>query len=215
MSPPRGFEIRTDYSFIVRACILYNNAMQIGSTRKEKQLDINPILIGSDGKEFKLNNPFGAELPAKGFDPGQVKCTTDHISAAGPWLKYRGHLDTLSNNMFLTATNSDNNEINKVKNQVTGEWGAVPGTTRVYKAKGVSWVVFGDDNYGERSSREHAALESRHLVGVAIIIKSFVRIHETNLKKQKVLVLTFAKAQDYDNVQPTDTAFEFLVQHID
>lgn len=102
------------------------------------------------------------------------------------------------------ATNSDNNEMNKVKNQITGEWGAVPDTARAYKAKGVSWVVFGDENYGEGSSREHAALEPRHLGGRAIIVKSFARIHETNLKKQGVLALTFADPKDYDKVQPTD-----------
>lgn len=94
--------------------------------------------------------------------------------------------------------------MNKVKNQVTGEWGAVPDTARAYKAKGVSWVVFGDENYGEGSSREHAALEPRHLGGRAIIVKSFARIHETNLKKQGVLALTFSDTKDYDKVQPTD-----------
>ncbi|KAE9537250.1 hypothetical protein AGLY_006273 [Aphis glycines] len=221
----------------------------------EARLDFDPTkdsIKGADGKEFKLSNPFGDELPARGFDPGQDtyqappadgsavsvvvdpksnrlqllepfkvwdgkdledltilikvkgKCTTDHISAAGPWLKYRGHLDNISNNMFLTATNADNNEMNKVKNQYTGEWGAVPDTARAYKAKGISWVVFGDENYGEGSSREHAALEPRHLGGRAIIVKSFARIHETNLKKQGVLALTFADTKDYDKVQPTD-----------
>ncbi|CAH2231967.1 jg4028 [Pararge aegeria aegeria] len=132
------------------------------------------------------------------------KCTTDHISAAGPWLKYRGHLDNISNNMFITATNAENGELNKVKNQVTGEWGPVPATARAYKAKGVSWCVVGDENYGEGSSREHAALEPRHLGGRAIIVKSFARIHETNLKKQGLLPLTFANAADYDKIQPTD-----------
>ncbi|VVC39314.1 Aconitase/3-isopropylmalate dehydratase large subunit, alpha/beta/alpha domain,Aconitase/3- [Cinara cedri] len=221
----------------------------------EGSLNFDPTvdsIKGSDGKEFKLNNPFGTELPAIGFDPGQNtyqappadgssvnvvvdpnskrlqllepfkawngkdlenlpilikikgRCTTDHISGAGLWLKYRGHLDNISNNMFLTATNSENNKMNKIKNQITGEWGAVPDTARDYEERGVSWVVFGDDNYGEGSSREHAALEPRHLGGVAIIVKSFARIHETNLKKQGVLALTFAKAQDYDKVQPTD-----------
>ncbi|XP_045772091.1 aconitate hydratase, mitochondrial [Maniola jurtina] len=132
------------------------------------------------------------------------KCTTDHISAAGPWLKYRGHLDNISNNMFLTATNAENGELNKVKNQVTGEWGPVPATARAYKAKGVRWCVVGDENYGEGSSREHAALEPRHLGGRAIIVKSFARIHETNLKKQGLLPLTFANPADYDKIQPTD-----------
>lgn len=129
------------------------------------------------------------------------KCTTDHISAAGPWLKYRGHLDNISNNMFITATNADNGELNKVKNQDTGDFGGVPDTARHYKAKGIRWVTIGDENYGEGSSREHAALEPRHLGGRAIIVKSFARIHETNLKKQGVLPLTFANPADYDKVR--------------
>ncbi|XP_023021960.1 probable aconitate hydratase, mitochondrial [Leptinotarsa decemlineata] len=132
------------------------------------------------------------------------KCTTDHISAAGPWLKYRGHLDNISNNMFITATNAENNELNKVKNQVTGEWGAVPDVARYYKAKGVQWVAIGDENYGEGSSREHAALEPRYLGARAIIVKSFARIHETNLKKQGLLPLTFSSASDYDKIHPSD-----------
>ncbi|KAL0893321.1 hypothetical protein ABMA27_014912 [Loxostege sticticalis] len=132
------------------------------------------------------------------------KCTTDHISAAGPWLKYRGHLDNISNNMFLTATNAENNELNKVKNQKTGEWGPVPATARAYKAAGIRWVVVGDENYGEGSSREHAALEPRHLGGRAIIVKSFARIHETNLKKQGLLPMTFANPADYDKIKPDD-----------
>jgi aconitate hydratase len=132
------------------------------------------------------------------------KCTTDHISAAGPWLKYRGHLDNISNNMFLTAVNAENMEMNKVRNQVTGEYGPVPDTARYYKANNIPWVVVGDANYGEGSSREHAALEPRHLGGVAVIVKAFARIHETNLKKQGILPLTFANADDYNKVQPSD-----------
>lgn len=132
------------------------------------------------------------------------KCTTDHISAAGPWLKYRGHLDNISNNMFIGATNAENGEMNKIKNQTTGTWGAVPDVARDYKAKGIKWVAIGDENYGEGSSREHAALEPRHLGGRAIIVKSFARIHETNLKKQGLLPLTFANPADYDKIQPTD-----------
>jgi len=132
------------------------------------------------------------------------KCTTDHISAAGPWLKYRGHLDNISNNMFIGAINIENGEANKIKNQLTGAWEGVPDTARQYKAKGIQWVVVGDENYGEGSSREHAALEPRHLGGRAIIVKSFARIHETNLKKQGMLPLTFANPSDYDKIQPTD-----------
>jgi len=128
------------------------------------------------------------------------KCTTDHISAAGPWLKYRGHLENISNNLLITAINSDNEEMNKVKNQDTGKFGGVPEVARQYKEAGVNWVVFGDENYGEGSSREHAALEPRFLGGRAIIVKSFARIHETNLKKQGMLPLTFSDKADSDLV---------------
>jgi len=132
------------------------------------------------------------------------KCTTDHISAAGPWLKYRGHLDNISNNMFIGAVNSENDEMNKIRNLKTNEWGTVPEVARAYKKGGIKWVAVGDENYGEGSSREHAALEPRHLGGRAIIVKSFARIHETNLKKQGLLPLTFANPSDYDKIQPSD-----------
>jgi len=132
------------------------------------------------------------------------KCTTDHISAAGPWLKYRGHLENISNNLLITAINSENEEMNKVKNQESGKYGGVPEVARQYKDAGINWVVFGDENYGEGSSREHAALEPRFLGGRAIIVKSFARIHETNLKKQGMLPLTFNDKADYDKVQPDD-----------
>jgi len=132
------------------------------------------------------------------------KCTTDHISAAGPWLKYRGHLENISNNLLITAINEENEEMNKVKNQETGKFGGVPDVARQYKEAGINWVVFGDENYGEGSSREHAALEPRFLGGRAIIVKSFARIHETNLKKQGMLPLTFNDKADYDKVKPDD-----------
>eukprot|EP00834_Sanchytrium_tribonematis_P004036 NODE_179_length_13932_cov_0.652064.p6 type:complete len:274 gc:universal NODE_179_length_13932_cov_0.652064:12055-12876(+) len=132
------------------------------------------------------------------------KCTTDHISAAGPWLKYRGHLDNISNNMLIGAVNSDNNKMNNILNQTNGKYDAVPKVARDYKSKSLEWVVFGDENYGEGSSREHAALEVRHLGGAAIIVKSFARIHETNLKKQGMLPLTFKDPKDYDKVRPDD-----------
>jgi len=131
------------------------------------------------------------------------KCTTDHISAAGPWLKYRGHLDNISNNMFIGAVNSENDEMNKIRNLKTNEFGTVPEVARAYKKDGIKWVAVGDENYGEGSSREHAALEPRHLGGRAIIVKSFARIHETNLKKQGLLPLTFANPSDYDKIQPS------------
>ena len=120
------------------------------------------------------------------------KCTTDHISAAGPWLKFRGHLENISNNMLIGAVNSENEEVNSVKNQETGVYDQVPEVAKQYKEAGIKWVVVGDENYGEGSSREHAALEPRFLGGSAIITKSFARIHETNLKKQGMLPLTFS-----------------------
>jgi len=132
------------------------------------------------------------------------KCTTDHISMAGPWLKYRGHLDNISNNLFIGAVNSYNNKMNSVKNLLTGEYDEVPKVARHYKEKKVGWVAVGEENYGEGSSREHAAMEPRHLGGRAIIAKSFARIHETNLKKQGLLPLTFANPGDYDKIREDD-----------
>lgn len=148
-----------------------------------------------DGKDYE-NIPI--LIKARG------KCTTDHISMAGPWLKYRGHLDNISNNMLIGAVNDGNGEINSVKNVFTGDYAGVPDVARQYKAEGVKWVVVGDENYGEGSSREHAALEPRHLGGVAVIVKSFARIHETNLKKQGMLPLTFADVADYDKLASSD-----------
>jgi aconitate hydratase len=132
------------------------------------------------------------------------KCTTDHISMAGPWLKFRGHLDNISNNMLIGAINFVNDKAESVKNQLTGEYGSVPATQRAYKAAGIGTVVVGDENYGEGSSREHAAMEPRFLGVRAIIVKSFARSHETNLKKQGMLGLTFANPLDYDKVQEDD-----------
>ena len=137
-------------------------------------------------------------LKAKG------KCTTDHISMAGPWLRFRGHLDNISNNMFIGAVNYFNDKMNSVKNMLTGEYDEVPKVAREYKAKGIPWVVFGEENYGEGSSREHAAMEPRFLGGKAIVVKSFARIHETNLKKQGMLPLTFDNPADYDKVKEDD-----------
>jgi len=132
------------------------------------------------------------------------KCTTDHISMAGPWLKYRGHLDNISNNMLIGAVNAFTEETNSVKNQETGAFGEVPAVARDYKSRGLRWVVVGDENYGEGSSREHAAMEPRHLGCAAVLVKSFARIHETNLKKQGILPLTFADPADYDKVREDD-----------
>lgn len=148
---------------------------------------------GTDLKGLKLL------IKAKG------KCTTDHISMAGPWLRYRGHLDNISNNMLIGAVNAFNDKTDNVLNALTGEYGPVPATARAYKAAGLGSVVFGDENYGEGSSREHAAMEPRHLGARAVIVKSFARIHETNLKKQGMLALTFVNKEDYDKVQENDT----------
>lgn len=133
------------------------------------------------------------------------KCTTDHISAAGKWLKFRGHLDNISNNLLITAVNAFNEKMNSVKNAMSGTYAAVPETARAYKAAGRGWIVVAEDNYGEGSSREHAAMEPRHLGGKVIITKSFARIHETNLKKQGMLPLTFANPADYDKIQEGDS----------
>ncbi len=135
----------------------------------------------------------------------QGKCTTDHISMAGPWLKYRGHLDNISNNMLIGAINAFNGESNKVYNDMTRGYDAVPATARTYKAAGIGTVVVGDENYGEGSSREHAAMEPRFLGVRAVIVKSFARIHETNLKKQGMLALTFADKSDYDLIEENDS----------
>jgi aconitate hydratase len=132
------------------------------------------------------------------------KCTTDHISMAGPWLRYRGHLDNISNNMLIGAENAFNGKANEVKNQLTGAYGEVPAVQRAYKAAGVPSIVVGDHNYGEGSSREHAAMEPRHLGVRAVVVKSFARIHETNLKKQGMLALTFTNDSDYDKILEDD-----------
>src|SRR5690606_7687088 len=150
-------------------------------------------------------NITGAKLLIKAFG----KCTTDHISMAGPWLRFRGHLDNISNNMLIGAVNAFNMKTNSVKNELTGEYDAVPAVQRAYKAANVPTVVVGDHNYGEGSSREHAAMEPRHLGVRAVLVKSFARIHETNLKKQGMLALTFANEADYDKIQEGDT-FNFV-----
>ncbi|KAL7774646.1 hypothetical protein CFE70_005560 [Pyrenophora teres f. teres 0-1] len=167
------------------------------------------VAVSPTSDRLQLLSPFSAwdGKDAKNL-PILIKCqgktTTDHISMAGPWLKYRGHLDNISNNMLIGAINAENGEANKVKNALTGEYGAVPDVARDYKKNGVPWVVIGDWNYGEGSSREHAALEPRHLGGAAIITRSFARIHETNLKKQGMLPLTFSDPADYDKIGPND-----------
>ncbi len=194
--PPRGFDVK-DPGFVA--------PIEDGS---RIEISVNP-----DSKRLELLIPFkpikgnieGAKLLIKAFG----KCTTDHISMAGPWLRFRGHLDNISNNMLIGAVNAFNKETNKVKNQLTGEYEAVPDTARAYKVANVPSIVVGGHNYGEGSSREHAAMEPRHLGVVAVIVKSFARIHETNLKKQGMLGLTFVNENDYDIIQEDDT-FNFV-----
>lgn len=166
------------------------------------------VVVKPDSKRLQLLEPF---VPNNGNLHGlkllikaKGKCTTDHISMAGPWLRFRGHLDNISDNTLTGAINEFNGEPNKVKNQITGEYGEVPATARAYKAAGIGTVVFGDENYGEGSSREHAAMQPRFLGVRAVIVKSFARIHETNLKKQGMLGLTFADPADYDKIQEDD-----------
>jgi aconitate hydratase len=166
------------------------------------------VVVQPDSKRLQLLDPFppnGGDL--KGLRlllKAQGKCTTDHISMAGPWLRFRGHLDNISDNCFIGAINAFNGEANKVKNVLTGEYGEVPAVQRRYKAQGVGTVVVGDENYGEGSSREHAAMEPRHLGVRAILVRSFARIHETNLKKQGMLAITFANPADYDKICEDD-----------
>ncbi|MGF1565126.1 MAG: aconitate hydratase [Flavobacteriales bacterium] len=152
-------------------------------------------------KPWNGQNITGAKLLIK----AQGKCTTDHISMAGPWLRYRGHLDNIANNTLTGAVNAFNGDTNSVKNQLTGEYGEVPAVQRAYKAAGIPTIVVGDSNYGEGSSREHAAMQPRHLGVVAVLVKSFARIHETNLKKQGMLALTFANEADYGKIHENDT----------
>jgi len=167
------------------------------------------VLVSPESQRLQLLEPFPAweGTDIKGLRlliKARGKCTTDHISMAGPWLKFRGHLDNISNNMLIGALNYFNDSTDKVKNQLTGEYGPVPATARAYKAAGLGSIVVGDENYGEGSSREHAAMEPRHLGVRAILVKSFARIHETNLKKQGMLALTFAHKEDYEKILEDD-----------
>lgn len=173
---------------------------------------------GREGTEVKISDTSQRLQRLDPFPPGitqdpqncviliktQGKCTTDHITPAGPWCRYRGHLSNISNNTLIGAVNADNGKANCVTNQLTGQEGDTPGTARAYKEAGQQWVVVADHNYGEGSSREHAALQPRFLGCIAIIAKSFARIHETNLKKQGVLALTFVNEGDYSSIGGSD-----------
>ncbi|MEH6307308.1 aconitate hydratase [Olivibacter sp. CPCC 100613] len=167
------------------------------------------VIVNPTSDRLQLLEPFkaweGTDLTGlKLLIKAKGKCTTDHISMAGPWLKYRGHLDNISNNMLIGAINYFNDSADNVKNQLTGSYGPVPATQRAYKAAGINTIVVGDENYGEGSSREHAAMEPRHLGVRVILVKSFARIHETNLKKQGMLALTFNNPADYDLIKEDD-----------
>ncbi len=194
--PPKGFDVKDNG---------YLEPLEDGSG-----VD---VVVKDDSERLQLLTPFqplgdaitGAKLLIKAFG----KCTTDHISMAGPWLRFRGHLDNIANNTLIGAVNAFNQKTNFVKNQLTGDYGGVPDVQRAYKKEGIKTIVVGDHNYGEGSSREHAAMQPRHLGVAAVIVKSFARIHETNLKKQGMLGLTFANEADYDLIREDDT-FNFL-----
>ncbi|MFV0540658.1 MAG: aconitate hydratase [Aestuariibaculum sp.] len=194
--PPKGFEVKDN-----------------GYLAPEEDGSHVEVVVSPTSERLELLTPFkpignsitGAKLLIKAFG----KCTTDHISMAGPWLRFRGHLDNISNNCLIGAVNAYNKQTNLVKNQLTNEYGGVPDTQREYKKAGIKTIVVGDHNYGEGSSREHAAMEPRHLGVAAVLVKSFARIHETNLKKQGMLGLTFDNENDYDLIQEDDT-FNFL-----
>ena len=195
--PPKGFDVE-DNGYL--APVEDGSAIEVVVKEDSERLELLTPFQEWDGE-----NLMGARLLIKALG----KCTTDHISMAGPWLRYRGHLDNISNNCLIGAVNAFNEKTNFVKNQLNGEYGGVPDTQRAYKAAGIPTIVVGDHNYGEGSSREHAAMEPRHLGVKVVLVKSFARIHETNLKKQGMLGITFANENDYDLIQEDDT-FNFI-----
>ncbi len=191
--PPKGFAVE-DAGYLAPA--EDGSSVQVKVNPDSDRLQLLEGFAAWDGKNIS-----GAKLLIK----AEGKCTTDHISMAGPWLRYRGHLDNIANNTLIGAVNAFGGATNKVKNQLDGSFGEVPAVARAYKAAGVSSIVVGDSNYGEGSSREHAAMQPRFLGVQAVLVKSFARIHETNLKKQGMLGLTFANEADYDKIQENDT----------
>ncbi|AWV98878.1 aconitate hydratase [Arcticibacterium luteifluviistationis] len=191
--PPLGFDVE-DAGYLEPDAD--GSGIAINVKEDSERLQLLESFSPWDGKNIS-----GAKLLIKAYG----KCTTDHISMAGPWLRFRGHLDNIANNTLIGGVNAFNMETNSVKSQITGEYGAVPDTQRAYKAVGIPTVIIGDHNYGEGSSREHAAMQPRHLGVSVVMVKSFARIHETNLKKQGVLALTFANSDDYDKIQEDDT----------
>ena len=200
LDPPTGYELPPTGFAVEDAG--YQAPAEDGSNVEVK--------VSPDSKRLQILEPFAAweGTDLKGLRlliKAKGKCTTDHISMAGPWLKFRGHLDNISNNMLIGALNFFNEKTDNIKNQLTGEYGTVPSTQRAYKAAGIGSIVVGDENYGEGSSREHAAMEPRHLGVRAVLVKSFARIHETNLKKQGMLALTFDNKADYEKFREDDS----------
>ncbi|MCX5772238.1 MAG: aconitate hydratase [Candidatus Hydrogenedentes bacterium] len=191
--PVRGFDVK-DLGYV--APVADGAGVEVAVKPDSQRLQLLEPFPAWEGKDLE-----GLKLLIK----IKGKCTTDHISMAGPWLRFRGHLDRISDNCFIGAINAFNGEANKVKNQLTGAYGPVPQTQRAYKSAGLGSIVVGDENYGEGSSREHAAMEPRYLGVRAILVKSFARIHETNLKKQGMLALTFNDKADYDKIREDDT----------
>ena len=195
--PPKGFDVK-DNGYL--APETDGSSVNVVVKKDSERLELLTPFEPWDGKNLK-----NVRLLIKAFG----KCTTDHISMAGPWLRFRGHLDNISNNCFIGAVNAFNQKTNFVRNQLTGEFGGVPDVQRAYKAAGIPTIVVGDHNYGEGSSREHAAMEPRHLGVKVVLVKSFARIHETNLKKQGMLGLTFDNEDDYDLIKEDDV-FNFI-----
>lgn len=191
--PPKGFDVE-DPGYVAPS--EDGSFVEVKVAKDSERLQLLEPFEPWDGK-----NIIGAKVLIKALG----KCTTDHISMAGPWLRFRGHLDNISNNMLIGAINAFNMKTNYVKNQITGEYDGVPVVQRAYKAAGIPTVVVGDHNYGEGSSREHAAMEPRHLGVKVVLVKSFARIHETNLKKQGMLGITFNNEEDYDLIKEDDT----------
>ena len=204
LEPPTGDELPSK-GFAVEDAGYQTPAKDGSSIQVAVAADSNRLQLLTAFPAWDGHNIAGAKLLIK----AEGKCTTDHISMAGPWLRFRGHLDNISNNMLIGAVNAFNGETNKVKNQLTDEYDEVPKVQRAYKAAGIPTIVVGDHNYGEGSSREHAAMEPRHLGVKAVLVKSFARIHETNLKKQGMLALTFKNEADYNKIMEDDT-FNFI-----
>jgi aconitate hydratase len=191
--PARGFEVK-DAGYVAPA--EDGSSIEVAVDPKSDRLQLLEPFPAWDGQDFR---DLYVLIKVKG------KCTTDHISMAGPWLRYRGHLENISNNLLIGAVNYANDKTNSIRNQLNGEYETVPEVAKQYKQKGIGSVIVGDENYGEGSSREHAAMEPRFMNVKVVLVRSFARIHETNLKKQGILALTFADKGDYDRIGEDDS----------